>query len=63
MVRSAGLNKAPREPKGRKSHFLLPIFIKPCKAEKKGAVAKMFCGEDTFLKKGSLPRSPSSKNF
>ena len=29
----------------------------------KGAVAKMFCGEDTFLKKGSLPRPPSSKNF
>ena len=30
---------------------------------KKGAVAKMFCGEDTFLKKTSLPRPPSSKNF
>ncbi|MBR2364419.1 MAG: hypothetical protein IKA79_04395, partial [Lentisphaeria bacterium] len=26
-----------------------------------GSVAKLFCGEETFLKKGSLPHTPFSK--
>ena len=28
-----------------------------------GSIIKLFFGEDTFLKKGSLPRVPSSQNF
>ena len=31
--------------------------------EEKGGGAKLFCGEETFLKKGSLPHTPFSKNF
>ncbi|MBR7144062.1 MAG: hypothetical protein IKD10_03890, partial [Lentisphaeria bacterium] len=29
---------------------------------KKRGGAKLFCGEETFLKKGSLPHAPFSKN-
>ena len=47
-------------------NFLLLFFLcgkKRFLYNKKQGVAKLFCGEETFLKKGSLPHTPFSKNF